>query len=214
MQQMPSVRWLDKPTACNNGTGLTSIVIIVTTSGTSGQMAVTVLQSLSTTLPTISRPCLLYHYLSASRYRIPDVWNGNSKWYHYEAIPIAMMGLQQLVMTVQTTGIMLQQQGLVVGQSFGTSIGTGISAGIPTAQINAMMLGQGAQLAAQANLNPMLSMGIGIQFGQGIGMGIGTGIPTVQSNAMMLGQGAQPAASTSLNPGMSIGIGSVWRWNI
>ena len=183
------------------GQGLSSISV-------SGMLASTILTSLSTALPVIAQsitplPTALQQAAMGFQMFGVGIQNGIIM-----AIPIAMMGLQQLVMTVQTTGMMLQQQGLLVGQNFGTSIGTGISAGIPTAQMNSMMLGQGAQLAAQANLNPMLSMGIGTQFGQGIGMGIGTGIPTAQSNAMMLGQGAQLAASTSLNPGMSIGIGS------
>ena len=196
------------------GSGLKSIGISLSSFGTSGQMAVMVLQSLSTTLPTISTamstlPMSLAQAATGFQMFGMGIQNGIIM-----AIPIAMIGLQQLVMTVQTTGIMLQQQGLLVGQSFGTSIGTGISAGIPTAQMNAMMLGQGAQLAAQANLNPMLSMGIGTQFGQGIGMGIGTGIPTAQSNAMMLGQGAQLATSTSLNPGISNGIGSLFGLGI
>lgn len=183
------------------GQGLTSIT-------TSGTMAATILTTLSTTLPVITQavtplPAALQQAAMGFQMFGMGIQNGIIM-----AIPMAMMGLQQLMMSVQTTGMMLQQQGLVVGQGFGTSIGTGISAGIPTAQMNAMMLGQGAQMAAQANLNPMLSMGIGTQFGQGIGMGIGTGIPTAQANAMMLGQGAQLAASTSLNPGMSRGIGS------
>ena len=180
------------------GQGLSSISV-------SGMLASTILTSLSTVLPVIAQsitplPTALQQAAMGFQMFGVGIQNGIIM-----AIPVAMAGLQQLISTVQTTGMTLQRQGVVVGQAFGTSIGQGISAGIPTAQTNAMMLGQGAQLAARVSLNPGASMAIGSQFGSGISRGITSHSGTARSASTSLAQGSVQAIRGGFAPAQSLG---------
>ena len=170
-----------------------------------GMLASTILTSLSTVLPVIEQsvtplPTALQQAAMGFQMFGVGIQNGIIM-----AIPIAMMGLQQLITTLQTTGTILQQQGVAVGQAFGTAIGTGISAGIPTAQTNAMMLGQGAQLAARASLDPGSSMAIGSQFGGGVSRGIASQSGSARSASTSLVQGAVHAVRGGFAPAQSLG---------
>lgn len=172
---------------------------------TSGSMASVILTTLSSTLPIITQhiiqlPLALTQATLGFQRLGLGIQNGIIM-----SIPLAMMGLQQLMMTIQIRGMMLQQQGVVVGQRFGMSIGTGISASIPTAQANAMMLGQGAQLAASTSLNPGMSRGIGSQFGVGISSGISSQSGAAISSSTALAQGSVGAVRGGFTPAQSLG---------
>ena len=180
------------------GQGLSSI-------STSGMLASTILTGLSTSLPVIEQsitplPTALQQAAMGFQLFGVGIQNGIIM-----AIPVAIAGLQQLIMTFQTTGTILQQQGVAVGQVFGTSIGTGISAGIPAAQTNAMILGQGAQLAARVSLNPGASMAIGSQFGGGVSSGIASQSGAARSASTSLAQGSVQAIRGGFAPAQSLG---------
>ena len=147
------------------GQGLTAIA-------TSGTMASVILVNLSTSLPIITQnvtplPAALQQAALGFQTLGLGIQNGIIM-----SIPLALMGLQQLMMSIKATSASLQQQGIVVGQGFGTSIGNGIAAGIPTAQTNTITLGNVARIAAITALSPVISIGIGSLFGRGISGGI------------------------------------------
>ena len=180
------------------GQGLSSISV-------SGMLASMILTSLSTVLPVITQsitplPTALQQAAIGFQMFGVGIQNGIIM-----AIPVAMAGLQQLVFAVQTTGMTIQTQGVVVGQAFGTSIGKGISAGIPAAQTNAMMLGQAAQLATRASLNPGSSMAIGSQFGGGVSLGIASQSGATRAASTSLAQGSVQAVRGGFASSPSLG---------
>ena len=180
------------------GQGLTAVTM-------SGSMASAILVNLSTTLPTITQhvtplPAALQQAALGFQMFGLGIQNGIIM-----SIPLAMMGLQQLMMSIQTQGAVLQQQGIVVGQRFGTSIGNGISAGIPAAQTNTITLGNVARSSAMMALSPVISNGIGSLFGRGISSGISSQSGAARASSTALAQGSVGAVRGGFTPAQSLG---------
>ena len=180
------------------GQGLTAITM-------SGSMAYAILVNLSTTLPIITQhvtplPAALQQAALGFQMFGLGIQNGIIM-----SIPLAMMGLQQLMISIQTQGAVLQQQGIVVGQMFGMSIGNGISAGIPAAQTNTIMLGNVARSAAMTALSPVISSGIGSLFGRGISSGIASQSGSASNSSSALAQGSVNAVRGGFDPAQSLG---------
>lgn len=180
------------------GQGLTAITM-------SGSMASAILVNLSTTLPIITQhvtplPAALQQAALGFQMFGLGIQNGIIM-----SIPLAMMGLQQLMISIQTQGAVLQQQGIVVGQRFGMSIGNGISAGIPAAQTNTIMLGNVTRRAAMTALSPVISSGIGSLFGRGISSGIASQSGSASNSSSALAKGSVNAVRGGFAPAQLLG---------